>query len=199
MTKIFFYFSCYLIRFFFNRQLTKQNIARKLSLTEFQWESMEEMCNLLKPLQVSTTVLCSETTCTLPALHSIISSIINKHMVVSIEDGENVQSFKKEMSLSLKRRFKIEEDDVTAIQLAAFLDPRYKNLSTECETVVRSVHQSIKHQLQHTTTNEIDLQPTKSTALDFLYQSTSSTPDCIKQFELYLSEPQIGHNLDSLV
>jgi len=43
-----------------DRNVTTFTMARKLEITEIQWAHMEELVNLLRPLQMATTVFCGE-------------------------------------------------------------------------------------------------------------------------------------------
>lgn len=102
------------------------------------------------------------------------------------------------MRMSLDTRFKMTyEDDISARQIASFLDPRYKDL--DCESVKNKIciRERVRQQMLCTSPSPstCDKESTLS-ALDILFKTsvTIDSTSAAGEFEKYLSEPSISHN-----
>ena len=88
-----------------------------------------------------------------------------------------------------------EFDMVSARQIATFFDPRYKNLFFESKAA-RDANRS--HVLGHFTDEKMDKDGNEiqETAMDFLFQTAPKQTSGESQFRMYLSERQLGHNMN---
>ena len=84
---------------------------------------------------------------------------------------------------------------VSARQIATFFDPRYKNLFFESKAA-RDANRS--HVLGHFTDEKMDKDGNEiqETAMDFLFQTAPKQTSGESQFRMYLSERQLGHNMN---
>lgn len=183
-----------------DRQITTAAISKNLEISEEEWDVMESMVKVLRPFQVATTVLCNEKMVTISLVRPIIHGLKTKHMIESSEDDNYIQSFKSEAISSLDKRFN-KSTNLTSQQISCFLDPRYKSLSHEDEFTRKKVITFVKNAVtENPSDQETADDESSETALDFLFQSNFiSSSDWKVQFENYVAEPQIGHNLDPLL
>lgn len=120
-------------------------------------------------------------------------------MIESSEDDNYIKLFKSEAISSLNKRFN-KSANLTSEQISCFLDPRYKSLSHEDEFTRKKVITFVKNAVTENPSDQETADESSETALDFLFQSNFiSSSDWKVQFENYVAEPQIGHNLDPLL
>ncbi|KAL4130708.1 hypothetical protein QTP88_008106 [Uroleucon formosanum] len=188
-----------------DREYFNTKIAKKLEMLEEDWDKCEVLVKLLKPLQLATTLLCSEQQITISMVRPLIGSLLTKHLCSNQTDCTFATMFKNTVSTDLAKRFSMEsvsekntnEIPVNVSQIASLLDPRYKNLKFEhseeikyrIQSIVRSKILSVNH---ISTTVCGNTQIAKKTILDELMGQFSD--DDVDEFTRYLSEPQINHN-----
>ncbi|KAL4104807.1 hypothetical protein QTP88_020083 [Uroleucon formosanum] len=188
-----------------DREYFNTKIVKKLEMLEEDWDKCEVLVKLLKPLQLATTVLCSEQQITISMVRPLIGSLLTKHLCSNQTDCMFATMFKNTVSTDLAKRFSMEsvsekntnEIPVNVSQIASLLDPRYKNLKFEhseeikyrIQSIVRSKILSVNH---ISTTVCGNTQIAKKTILDELMGQFSD--DDVDEFIRYLSEPQINHN-----
>ncbi|KAJ8303982.1 hypothetical protein KUTeg_017565 [Tegillarca granosa] len=102
-------------------------------MTDNQWQVIEGLIPVLKPLYMATRVMCSEEYPTLSGACPIIFSIIYHHMKADNSDIPAVRKFKSFLIDDVKERFGLTDDrlDETCrglLMCATFLDPRYRSL-----------------------------------------------------------------------
>jgi len=85
-----------------DRNLTTFTMARKLEITEIQWAQMEELVNLLRPLQMATTVFCGENCSPASIVRPLIWKIVRLHMQPVSEDSDLTTTFTKFVSIELQ-------------------------------------------------------------------------------------------------
>ncbi|XP_025425429.1 zinc finger BED domain-containing protein 1-like [Sipha flava] len=174
-------------------------------MLEEDWDRCEVLVKLLKPLQLATTILCSEQQITISMVRPLIGSLITKHLSSNQTDCVFATMFKNTVSKDLAKRFSMESGSekntneilVNVSQIASLLDPRYKNLKFEhseeikyrIQPIVRSKVLSVN---QISTTVCGNIQIAKKTILDELMGQFSDDDE--DEFTRYLSEPQINHN-----
>lgn len=137
-------------------------------------------------------------------VNPIIRSLINIHLLWTDSDSESVRKLKQVISADLQRRFELDRDNTnvneipTPRQIAQFLDPRYKNLENETAEIRQIIRTHVKMLCEQNVTNNNNSNnlPASSSALDFLFGTQPNNRDTNMQFDLYLTEPQIGHNCD---
>lgn len=191
-----------------DRSITTADMAVKQRMSELGWLVLEEMITLLKPLQAATKVFCSENKVTLSAVRPVIRSLLDNHFSSKPLDTVTVDLFKSSISSSLTTRFSMDEPTsnprtAQPLQISEFLDPRYKDLRAESDNEARHIRKLV---LEEVIKVSMDVQDsiteteTKGTDsdLDLIFASSNEKSDGTTQFEKYLSEPQIGHNLNPL-
>lgn len=108
--------------------------AQKLEFIEEDWDNCNILCNLLKPIHFSTTVLCADKKVTISLIRPIIHSLILKHLKINENDNALMKNFKTIVSQELSVRFEIGEnspEEINIAQISCLLDPRYKYLNFE--------------------------------------------------------------------
>ncbi|XP_040065274.1 E3 SUMO-protein ligase ZBED1-like [Ixodes scapularis] len=188
-----------------DRTVVTAKVAQNLEICEQEWDTIRELCDVLEPLHLATTVLCSDTASPVSMVRPVMRALMVK-LEPQFTDDPLVGRFKEVVRLETVRPFSMEwdprESAVSARQRASFLDPRYKDLQCEEPSARQEIRTNIMNLLRDTTPSVGEdgastSQP-QATALDRLFNTQSSSSDLSAQFEAYLSEPQLGHNLDAL-
>jgi len=65
---------------------------------EEDWDHCNILCNLLKPIYLSTTILCVDKKVTIPLIRPIIHSLIIKYLKISENENSLMTSFKTTVS-----------------------------------------------------------------------------------------------------
>ncbi|XP_054728678.1 E3 SUMO-protein ligase ZBED1-like [Anastrepha obliqua] len=187
-----------------DREIFDGRTAQKIEIFEDAWLKLSEVSNLLKPLENPTTVLCSESKITISLVQPIMNSLVRKHLNVNCNDTSFVTDLKNEISFDLIHRLGLnttwETRCVDPSHIASFLDPRHKNLlfesseefRTKIFTTAKEIYQS---SLNMPSTSLADDTPT---FMDILLGGDNIN-EMQSEFEKYISEPQINHNLEARV
>ena len=77
-----------------DQAITKPSEARVLDLTDDQWTPLEAIVPVLKPLYMSTRLMCSEEYPTLSGIYPVLFSLIDHHLTIKERDCPAVASFK---------------------------------------------------------------------------------------------------------
>lgn len=182
-----------------DRAITKSAVAERLEISEREWLNLEKLAKLLKPLQVATTVFCSDSHSPISIVRPIIYTLRDKHLHQSDDDDVMIKQIKKILRDELTTRFNLVYDcyiGVDTRQVASFLDPRYKDLLTESAEARIDIRKFVREQLIAEPIEEQE-DNSQETAMDFLFQSAPKCNSSLAQLEMYLSEPQISHNMDT--
>lgn len=184
--------------------VTPARKAASLEISQHEWQIIADLVDILRPLQVATTTLCSEKEVTASSVTPIITRVIEKFLPLQARDSDIVRNYKSKVTEELEIKFKLTQDlFLSPLTLASFLDPRYKNLSflsdgnkTELLTVVASKLNAEEIDEAITSTNTV-------TALDFLLADEDETQVIfadkrIEELERYRLEQCIGRNEDPL-
>ena len=83
---------------------------------------LEDLINILRPFEVATRVMSTETFATLSMVRPLIRRFVDKFMKITEKDSETVIEIKGIISSELCRRF-LESTDVGPSSLACFLVP----------------------------------------------------------------------------
>ncbi|KAL1473904.1 hypothetical protein MTO96_038381 [Rhipicephalus appendiculatus] len=91
---------------------------------------------------------------------------------------------------------------VSARQKASFLDPKYKSLQYEEPGAQEAIRANVQEMLDDLAPSDDESRTgttqTTATALDILFDAEPRVSDLSAQFEVCLSEPQLGHSSDAL-
>lgn len=121
-----------------------------------------------------------------------------------MSDDSTIEQIKLTLQFELENRFKMNEESVTARQIASFLDPRYKDLNHENSNNRKKIRdyvlQKITSELREENTLETpDTSTSMSSALEYLFSVSKSSKNQPQiQFEDYVADPQIRFDLDPL-
>lgn len=181
-----------------DRSVTKAKVAQNLEISEHEWHIMENFVNVLKPLQVATTVLCAHNS-SFSMVRPIVRSLLENHLNDDLLDDDLLQKFKEVVRQELNMRFDMkwhEMATVTARQIGSFLDPRYKDLRAEEIEAREAVKVAVRMRLYDAPDSAEDTQKPEESALDFLFQAQPNRYTAEAQFARYIAEPQISHNAD---
>ena len=102
-----------------------------LDLTDDLWTLLEAIVPVLKPLYMSTRLMCSEKYPAHSGIYPVLFSLIDHHLAVKECDCPAVARFKTNVVDDLKFRYRLMEQDVLCNSLAvlcAFLDSCYKSM-----------------------------------------------------------------------
>jgi hypothetical protein len=106
---------------------------KQLDLPDHQWVILEDLVNVLDPLEQCTEVLTKETSPTLCQVFILLKQLMQGPLVSNHEDSTAIRDLKSTIKAGLIKRFPInKEGDPTDSEVpaltASVLDPRYKSL-----------------------------------------------------------------------
>ncbi|XP_050065030.1 zinc finger BED domain-containing protein 4-like [Aphis gossypii] len=163
-----------------------KKMAKKLEFFEDDWEKCRNLISLLKPLELATTVLFADKKVTISIVRPIISSLLSNKFKINTSDNELTVKFKSIVSNELCERFGF--------------DPRHKNLNHETsDNVKQHIRQTVKSLIQsyeETSEKDQDQITKNTTAMDILLGKADIS---YNEFEQYITEIQINHNLDPCI
>lgn len=166
--------------------------AKNLEINEDEWNMLQNLIPVLKPLELSSTVLSGAP---LSMVRPVIRTVIANHLSCETE------GVSKTLAETLCIRFQMESQrEISISQKASFLDPRHKDLQAEPILQRAAIREVI--QLEATslisTEAESSVQTYSNSALDFLFKKPENThlSSAAQQVQLYLCEPQIDINMD---
>ncbi|KAF4531539.1 hypothetical protein B566_EDAN018877 [Ephemera danica] len=102
-----------------DREIVKPPLAKQLEISEDQWDTIEEVMNVLKPLKTVTELFSGETYVTISLVRPVIKSCIDD-LTPKDTDSETISQFKEIIQTDLAARFnfipdEIVEDDAPSI------------------------------------------------------------------------------------
>ena len=180
--------------------VTKRN-DRYLDLKQEQWDLLQELKDILHPLQVATTYLSSEFNVSISSLLPVVHGMI-KNLQPKESDSVAIKDFKKLVLQQIRKRWNIDGVDPTnpsASLLATVLDPRFKNV----KFLSRAQHSQLEESLaqliivpENNTSNDTDCQLSNNnkSALDLLLgddyseESRPETNPAIETVRDYLAD-----------
>lgn len=191
-----------------DRSLTTAAAIHKFEVTEPQWTDVETLIKLLKPLQIMTTVFCSEKYCSSSMVRPLLNAVIKNHLKHNESDDEITEHFKTTVIRELSDRFKLlwcPSSVVSARQIASFLDPRFKDLEHETVDAREKIRTRVKNLINEIAELNCNVQietPVNKHhgALEFLFgdEVNCNTADSDIQYQHYLAEPQLKFDFDAL-
>ena len=115
--------------------VTKPATKKKLQMRPSQWELIQQLLPVLRPLAKATTIMCAELHVGLSFIYPVILNLLDEDVGVLRDDESDVaaaRNFKSTVRAQLRTRFKLDTDDynlMTSVPIiACFLDPRFKDL-----------------------------------------------------------------------
>ena len=136
---------------------------QSLDLKDTQWNLLSRMVNVLKPLQMATTVFSSDLNMSCSVIYPVINVLLSNHLAETEDDLPSVKNSKKTVAKELSQRF-IPHSTNTAKSFpvhCAAVDPRYSQLHFLNEEHKEIVQKEIISQmtLMHTKDNQTDKEP----------------------------------------
>ncbi|XP_070382769.1 E3 SUMO-protein ligase ZBED1-like [Dermacentor albipictus] len=185
-----------------DRTIVTAKKAQNLEISQHEWNVISELCEVLEPLHLATTILCSDTVSPVSMVRPVVKAVVKKLELQSTGDLE-VENFKEVVRMEISRRFSLDWDaqqrSVSARQRASFLDPRYKCLHYEKPDAREAIRSNVREMLNLLSPSAdesgMGTAHTEATALDILFNEQPRVSDPSAQFDAYLSEPQLGHNM----
>ncbi|XP_071572358.1 E3 SUMO-protein ligase ZBED1-like, partial [Temnothorax nylanderi] len=167
-----------------NRSVTKPKVAQNLEISDYEWHIMENFVNVLKPLQVVTTVLCANNS-PFSIVRPIVRSLLENHLNHNLLDDDLLSKFKEVVCQELSTRFDMdwnENSTFTARQIGSFFDPRYKDLCAEEVEAKEAVKVTVRTMLNDRLDSAEDTEKPEKSALDFLFQTQPNRYTAQAQF-----------------
>ncbi|XP_014299548.1 zinc finger BED domain-containing protein 4-like [Microplitis demolitor] len=109
---------------------TNTAMSKKLLSSNLKWNYLKALVRILKPFEVATTVMSSQSESTIEMVRSAIHSMIDKFLKHDKNDSPKIRLFKEVFQEELEARF-LNEDCDPVSALTCFLDPRYQDMSYE--------------------------------------------------------------------
>ncbi|XP_060880997.1 uncharacterized protein LOC132952656 [Metopolophium dirhodum] len=162
-----------------NRTITSSQIASGLEIAERDWRFLEELRDCLKPFELATKIMSSESSPTASIVQPLIHSIRENFLKVNSGDSNPLREFKSTVKKDFVTRFSTNgrysqslmgNSQPTLLDICSFFDPRYKKFEREM-----GISNKIKELLKEIINNDIDNEaPTQDTeenrtAFDFLF------------------------------
>lgn len=184
-----------------DRNNTTRTTAISLELSESKWELLEQLVKVLKPFDLVTKVLSSATTPKISTVHPILKSIAQHYLTPNESDLYKIKILKETLSQEFKVRFfsQMHNDSIFFLNIASFLDPRYKKVFDDDSDILITLKDFIMHQLNYEDSpvnDSINQQNSMVSALDILFPQNDNGEDINQQNELekYLKENCINKN-----
>lgn len=186
--------------------VTPAKKAVSLEINQHDWQVVEDLVAVLRPLQVATTALCSEKETTASSVLPIITKLKDKFLSVRTNDSEIIQNFKMKASQELDLKFNLTDDLwLSPLTMTSFLDPRYKSLGFLSDARRFDLLTLVRNRLNEQVSDETLTETKTATALDFLLSdelednTLVSVDTRMEELERYRLESSINRNDDPLV
>ena len=92
----------------YDKDVTKPSDRRSFQLKDEDWDLLEPLCNLLKPLAATTTWLSAEENTSVSIIAVAVSQVIKVHLNIKDTDIPGIKQFKKSVASGLTRRFQLD-------------------------------------------------------------------------------------------
>uniref|UniRef100_A0A3B4VA39 BED-type domain-containing protein n=1 Tax=Seriola dumerili TaxID=41447 RepID=A0A3B4VA39_SERDU len=110
--------------------VTKPTARKALTMRASQWELIQQLLPVLRPLAKATTIMCGEMHVGLSFIYPVILNLVDGVLRVEESDVVATRNFKNAVRKQLTTRFKLDtEDDLAGSVpiMACILDPRFKD------------------------------------------------------------------------
>jgi hypothetical protein len=111
------------------------------------WVEVEQICRLLKPLKVISEKMCAEKSPTLSSVYPVLMNVLRNIVWCSDTDTELIKRTKTILKEGIEKRF-ISTTQLKAMQIAAVMDPRFKNLVFLNTEARKSAYKEVKKELK---------------------------------------------------
>lgn len=109
---------------FDDRDWTSVKVSRQMKLVEDEWRFLRDLVHLLRPFNVATNVMSTESYSTIAMVRPLVFRIVNKFLGNDSTDTVAIETMKTILKTELETRF-LANHDVDFIDLSCILDPRY--------------------------------------------------------------------------
>jgi len=112
-----------------DRTVTTRTNTLTLELSESKWELLEYLIKVLESFNLVANILSSAKTLTISTVQPILKSIVDNFLKHNNTDLQQIQTFKRILTREFQTRFfdAAHEEEIFFLNIASFLDPRYKN------------------------------------------------------------------------
>lgn len=113
-----------------DEETTKPSQRKALSIKNCQWDLMEQLIPVLRPLAKATTIMCGQAHVGLSFIYPVLLNLVDNTLKARESDLVATRKFKDTVRTALTTRFKLETDGLAkSIPITAcMLDPRFKQL-----------------------------------------------------------------------
>lgn len=163
-----------------DRNITPKLISQDFEISEVEWTLIEGIINVLKPFELSTTFISTETYPSLSLAQPLLNSLLNNFLNSSQNDLPEITSLKYLIQSDLKSRYGssgiqytvgFRYDEVNIFDIASFLDIRYKNYERRLG-ILKEIKTKIQNEideLMDISSQEEEELDSKSFPADFLF------------------------------
>lgn len=183
-----------------DRNVVDRKQAQALEIHENEWETLETLTKILRPLALSTKVLSDAP---LLAVNPIILSIINQHMLPALEKygyDDAITTVINKLIDELQTQFDLNSRKVKLVAKCSFFDARYKELRAESTIVRALIMEEVKNEMESLLPTTADnTKQVEGSALDYIFNPKESGKESSvdKEIRDYFAEPQICYKADA--
>lgn len=195
-----------------NRAITSSQIASGLEIAERDWLFLEELRDCLKPFELATKIMSSESSPTASIVQPLIYSIRENFLQLKSDDSSPLREFKSTVKKDFVTRFSTNRrydqslmgnSQPTLLDICTFFDPRYKKFERDM-----GISNRIKELLKELINNDLEYfdnqdpnhdTEEKRTAFDFLFPTDNQILNNSCEVTIYVEEPQIDKNNDPVL
>ncbi|CAH0560637.1 unnamed protein product [Brassicogethes aeneus] len=128
---------------FLNPEFINTAFSKKLLSSNLEWNYLKALVIILKPFEVATTLMSSQSESTIAVVPPLIYWMIDKFLKHNdTNDFTKIRLLKQVFQEELVARV-LNEDCDSVCALAWFLDPRYKNMADETQEYRDSVQEKL--------------------------------------------------------
>ena len=120
-----------------DEETTRPAQKKTLAMKNCQWDLMEQLIPMLRPLAKATKMMCGQEHVGLSFIYPVLLNLVHNTLTASETDLVVTRKFKEIMKRELTTRFKLQTDGlaVSVPTTACMLDPRFKQLQFLPENV----------------------------------------------------------------
>ncbi|XP_051499886.1 E3 SUMO-protein ligase ZBED1-like isoform X2 [Apus apus] len=117
------------------------------NLADHQWKLLQDLVAILRPIRIATAFLCEEQNASISALMPCIHGVVAAIGQQAEEAGSTIRTVVSNIRAELRRRWGLEQEEEALENpavIAAFLDPRFKELRFLSPGTRHELHQRLK-------------------------------------------------------
>ena len=148
-----------------------------------QWDLLSQMVNVLKPLQMATTVFSLEQNISCSIVYPVVNGLLVNHLASTESDLPAVKRFEQSVASELRRRFSPSSPSTAKSLpvLCSAVDPRYSHLRFLSEQQREMTHEELIGCME---TLETEREKENTDSTDAAGPPTNKSKDSVMQFLL---------------